>query len=566
MGLFLDLFERLGLFAILFIFLIRFKAFKRLLTGVASNRDKLVLSLLFGGAGIVATYGGFAFHGAIANLRGVAVALGGILGGPLVGLAAGLVAGIHRYAFDLHGLTALSCGIATVLQGWLAAWLYHRLQRREYDILAAFAVGAVNECLKMVLILLLARPFSSAVNLVTVLAFPSILVNGLGIAVFIQLISSVFREQQLAKAEQAQTTLAIAFRTLPFLRNGLTITSAQQTAAIIREMTGIDAALIAGEQQVLAYDGPLLNGTGTPDGLARLAVVQQVYDSGQAVLAMTAAEVGCAAVGCGLRSAVVVPLKKQGQIIGVLGLFRTAEQGITALDQELATGLSLLFANQLELGEIENHRRLAAAAEIKALQAQINPHFLFNAISTIISYTRTEPAKATNLLVKLADFFRNSTATTDREVPLSVELEHCEAYLAIEKARFEERIRMQYAVDDNTLGCPVPPLILQPLVENSIRHGILPREGGGEITISAHREDQELHIRIEDNGVGMDQEKLSGLFSEPPAGGTVREGLGIALKNVNARLVALYGRERALQIESEPGVGTVISFSVPVAA
>jgi len=404
MGLFLDLFERLGLFAILFIFLIRFKAFKRLLTGVASNRDKLVLSLLFGGAGIVATYGGFAFHGAIANLRGVAVALGGILGGPLVGLAAGLVAGIHRYAFDINGLTALSCGIATVLQGGLAAWLYHRLQRREYDILAAFAVGAINECLKMLLILLLARPFSSAVNLVTVLAFPSILVNGLGIAVFIQLISSVFREQQLAKAEQAQTTLAITFRTLPFLRNGLTTESAQQTAAIIREMAGIDAVLIAGEQQVLAYDGPGLSSNGTPDGLASLAVIRQVYDSGQAVLAMTSGEVGCAAVGCGLRSAVVVPLKKQDQIIGVLGLFRAAEQGITALDQELATGLSLLFANQLELGEIENHRRLAAAAEIKALQAQINPHFLFNAISTIISYTRTEPAKASNLLVKLADF------------------------------------------------------------------------------------------------------------------------------------------------------------------
>jgi len=151
-------------------------------------------------------------------------------------------------------------------------------------------------------------------------------------------------------------------------------------------------------------------------------------------------------------------------------------------------------------------------------------------------------------------------------VPLSVELEHCEAYLAIEKARFEERIQMQYAVDDDTLCCPVPPLILQPLVENSIRHGILPREGGGEITISARKEDQELYIRIEDNGVGMDQEKLSSLFNEQQAGGSVREGLGIALKNVNARLVALYGRDRALQIESEPGVGTVISFSIPVAA
>jgi two-component system sensor histidine kinase LytS len=403
MGLFLDLFERLGLFAILFIFLIRFKAFKRLLTGIASRRDKLVLAFMFGGAGIMATYSGFAFHGAIANLRGVAVALAGILGGPLVGLAAGLVAGIHRYAIDPSGLTSLSCGIATALQGLVAAWLYPRLRRVEYDIFAAFGVGAVNEILKMALILLLAQPFSSALHLVAVLAFPSILVNGLGNAVFVQLISTVFREQQLAKAE------------------------------------------------------------------------------------------------------------------------------------------------------------------IRALQAQINPHFLFNAISTIISYTRTDPAIATNLLVKLAEFFRNSTATTEREVPLSVELQHCEAYLAIEQARFEERVRIHYQIDEAALDCPVPPLILQPLLENGIRHGILPRDEGGDITIQARKEQQNLHIRVADNGVGMDQAKLSGLLT-PRQHPTGKEGLGIALNNVNARLVALYGRKRALRIESSPGVGTTISFSIPVAA
>lgn len=403
MGLFLDLFERLGLFAILFIFLIRFKAFKRLLTGIASWRDKVVLAFIFGGAGIMATYSGFAFHGAIANLRGVAVALAGILGGPLVGLAAGLVAGSHRYAIDPAGLTSLSCGIATVLQGVVAALLYPRLRRVEYDIFAAFGVGAVNEIMKMALILLLARPFSTGQHLVTVLAFPSILVNGLGNAVFVQLISTVFREQQLAKAE------------------------------------------------------------------------------------------------------------------------------------------------------------------IRALQAQINPHFLFNAISTIISYTRTDPAIASNLLVKLAEFFRNSTATTEREVPLSVELQHCEAYLAIEQARFEERVRIHYQIDEAALICSVPPLILQPLVENGIRHGILPRDAGGDITIEARKEQQNLHIKVADNGVGMDQAKLSGLLT-PQQHLTGKEGLGIALKNVNARLVALYGRKRALRIESAPGVGTTISFSIPVAA
>lgn len=561
MELFQDLFERLGLFAILFIFLIRFKAFKRLLTGDASGHDKLVLSLLFGLAGVVATYSGFPFQGAIANLRGVAVALGGILGGPLVGVAAGLVAGSHRYLMDINGLTSLSCGVATVFQGLLAALLYHRLRRRAFDVVAAFTVGAVNELIKMGFILLLARPFEAALNLVPKLVVPSLLVNGLGTAVFIHLISTVYREKELARAEQAQKTLTIALQTLPVLRNGLTIEAARQTAGIVRGLTGLDAVLFADGRGLLA--GETSNERIELESIFTSAIVQQVLAMGVFMQANNASEVGCAIAGCGLRSAVVVPLQKQEQTIGVLGLFRTDERGISVLDLELATGLSQLFSNQLELGDIENHRRLAAAAEIKALQAQINPHFLFNAISTIKSYVRTDPAVASNLLVHLAEFFRKTTTTTEREVPLAVELEHCEAYLAIEKARFEERIRMRYAVDEAALACAVPSLILQPLVENGIRHGILPRESGGEITISVSRDQRNLHIRVADNGVGMSQEKVAGLLSDQAA--TSREGLGIALKNVNSRLVALYGKEHALIIESEPGIGTAISFSIPVA-
>lgn len=563
MGLFFDLFERLGLFAILFIFLLRFKAFKRLLTGEASRHDKMVMALAFGMAGIVATYGGFPIKGAIANLRGVPVALAGVLGGPLVGLAAGLLAGSHRFLMNPDGLTSLPCGIATALQGVTAALIYHRLRKKQYDSIAAFAVGGINEGLKMLLILLLTRPYEAAATLVAHLAIPSMLVNGLGIAVFVQLITTVYKEQQLAKAEQAQTTLGIAFKTLPILRSGLTKESARETAAIIREMTGIDAVLIADTEEILASEG--VAGDWTHGNPAAIAVVRNTLATGRSSLAMTGAEAGSNLVEAGLNSAVVVPIKKQEQTTGVLGLFRKAEQGITPLDQELASGLSLLFANQMELAELENHRNLAAAAEIKALQAQINPHFLFNAISTIISYTRTDPKTASTLLVKLAEFFRNNSSISAREVPLSVELKHCDAYLSIEKARFEERIDIRYEIDDSALSCPVPPLILQPLVENGIRHGLLPREGGGRINIRVHKENNDLKIRIEDNGVGMSGEKLAALFADH-AGDAAREGLGIALKNVNGRLVALYGKERGLKIESEPGVGTAISFSVPVPA
>ena len=246
-------------------------------------------------------------------------------------------------------------------------------------------------------------------------------------------------------------------------------------------------------------------------------------------------------------------------------LYRQKKHSISKLDEELANGLAPLFSNQLELGEIELQRKLVADAEIKALQAQINPHFLFNAISTIISYTRTDPRTASFLLVKLADFFRKNISPTAARVPLSVELEHCEAYIAIEKARFEERLSMVYQIDVELLCCDVPSLVLQPLVENSVRHGIQPKEEGGVIHIGAQRNDGHIRISVQDNGVGMSQERIRTLLSAiPPAheGG----GLGLALRNVNDRLSAMYGKGSTLTIESEPGVGTTVSFCVPVLA
>ena len=201
-------------------------------------------------------------------------------------------------------------------------------------------------------------------------------------------------------------------------------------------------------------------------------------------------------------------------------------------------------------------------AEIKALQAQINPHFLFNAINTVISTIRINPEKAVTLLVKLADFFRSNIKPAVEGVSLATELEHCRSYIAIESARFEERMRMTYDIDQDTLDCLLPPLILQPLVENGLKHGILLLEAGGEITISAQRQQGLVYIEVRDNGVGMSTAKLASLLSET-APASDCEGAGIALKNVNARLIAHFGVEHGLRVESRLGQGTTVAFTVP---
>lgn len=561
----MDLLERLGFLAILFFLMMRFELFRRLLNGRATGHEKWLHSVYFGVAGIFATYYGFPVDGAIANLRTVPVVIGGILGGPLVGLTAGAIAGVHRYFYDLGGVTSLSCGIASPLAGLVAGLLYRRLQRKAFDSLTAFFIGIVAECIKMLLILNLALPQAAGTGVVNAIGLPSILANAFGIAVLVELIASVVREQERVMAQQAQTTLNIAFRVLPCLRHGLNQESAAEAARIIREMTGLDAVSIASENEILAHDG--LDGEYQAARRVLPHAVRRAFETGSVVIAMTKADIGYMEHEGVLGSAIIVPLKKWDKTMGVMELYRLKERGISLLDVELANGLAPLFSNQLELGEVELQRKLVAEAEIKALQAQINPHFLFNAISTIISYTRTNPATASDLLVKLAEFFRKNISPTTSEVPLSVELEHCEAYIAIEKARFEDRLTIVYEIDDDALSCRLPALILQPLVENGVRHGILPREGGGMIRISARRQDNNVFVSVKDNGMGISQERLCTLLSDnSPAGSGNGQGLGLALRNVNGRLTALYGKDKALKILSEPGKGTTVSFTIPVAA
>ena len=288
-----------------------------------------------------------------------------------------------------------------------------------------------------------------------------------------------------------------------------------------------------------------------------------MIETGSVEVPSTKSEIGCQFVKCRLGSAIIVPLKRRDRTVGALKMYRIKENGISALDMELANGLAHLFSNQLELAEVENQRKLVADAEIRALQSQIKPHFLFNAINTIVSYTRTDPKTASELLIKLAEFFRKNINPGMENVPLSTELEHCKAYMAIEIARFEDRVSVHFDIDDAALACRVPPLILQPLVENALKHGILPKEEGGSITINARRDNGTVHIAVKDNGVGMTAEQVASLFTDKAQ---CRNGCGagIALKNVKLRLAALYGNDHPLNIESVPKQGTTVSFAIPV--
>jgi two-component system, LytTR family, sensor kinase len=193
-----------------------------------------------------------------------------------------------------------------------------------------------------------------------------------------------------------------------------------------------------------------------------------------------------------------------------------------------------------------------AQAQLQALKMQLHPHFLFNTLHTISALVHEDPSAAERMIARLSDLLRLSLENAPvQEVPLRQELEFVRRYLEIEQIRFEDRLRVEYDVDPATLEAHVPNLILQPLVENAIRHGLRDRTEGGELSISARREDSSLMLAVADNGCGL------------PGGSIPEDREGVGLSNTRARLRRLYGDRQSFHLSSPSGGGLTALIEIP---
>lgn len=219
-----------------------------------------------------------------------------------------------------------------------------------------------------------------------------------------------------------------------------------------------------------------------------------------------------------------------------------------------ATALPLTIWNNTRIQiKLRDQEQSLLEARMQALSSQINPHFLFNTLNTIGSLTRINPEEAREVLVKLSRILRRLLQKNENFVPLREELEFIENYLSIETVRFgPEKLQFHKEVDEGTLDAMVPSMLLQPMVENSIRHGLSPRLEGGEIRLRTLRLDGRLVIELEDNGVGIEEERIPEVYQS-----------GIGISNVNERLKVLYGKDYKMKIESQKGRGTSIRIEIP---
>lgn len=356
-------------------------------------------------------------------------------------------------------------------------------------------------------------------------------------------------------------TLRIGDETLPYLRQGLNEESAQKICEIIHKITEVDAVAITGAEKILGFHGigcrrhaqggPILTGA-----------TKMVLDTGETNLVQDPRILSCDEADCPhpLKSAVITPLKYRGKVVGTFKLYRASPGALPSHVVRLAVGIAALLGLQMESGEADRQRQLVTKARLEALQAQIRPHFLFNVLNTIIMFSRTDVERSRELLIALSQFFRRSLSYRGNFITLQDEIEYITTYLALEKARFGEKLDIRLRVDPRLIGVQVPILTLQPLVENSVVHGLAPKEEGGFVAIRAHRVRNEIHVFIVDNGIGMDGERLRRVMEE--GFGT---NMGLGLSNVNDRLVSLYGEEYRLQIRSRAGTGTAIRVRIPIA-
>ncbi len=356
-------------------------------------------------------------------------------------------------------------------------------------------------------------------------------------------------------------TLQIASETLPYMRRGLNRENAMKTAQIIQKIGDIPAVAITDRKQILAFTGPGCD-RHPPGGEIVTRATKEVIASGILKLVEKQEDLKCPRMNdcrCPLHGAVIVPLKIRDEVVGTIKFYRTDKGPIPPGMIKLSVVIAQLLGVQMELSELDRQAQLVCRAELDALRAQINPHFLFNTLNTIIMFSRTKPETARDLLIRLAAFFRYAFKRTGHFSTLKEELECVETYVVLEKARFNEKLNVAKEIDQDLLNCQVPVLSLQPLVENAIKHGIMPKMGSGEVRIRVSRSGSDMLVEIIDDGVGIPTDVLPQVFR--PGFGS---GSGVGLSNVTERLKSLYGADHGLKLESQVGQGTAVSFYVPL--
>lgn len=513
------------------------------------KKDIIIVSIVFALLGMIGTYLGINYNGAIVNIRNVSIVAASITCEPIVGGIAGTVASLHRLYYGPLIGTTIPCAIGTLLAGVLPGLLY-----KKYQIKNEYAYGIFStifvETISMILIALMIEDGRSIISTIYV---PMVIINSLGILMVMTIIKSIFQEKERLEGEQARITLEITNKTLPYFKE-VTNESLKKVCEIIRFSIDAQIVILTDKEEILAYSSQ-----NTKLKLNNRKIVsnytKRVLKTGETEILKNeeGTELFSCIEGKESKGAIITPLVFDNQVIGTLKVYFNKENGITEKNKHLIIGLANLISYQIQIGKIKKYKEMADKAEIKALQTQINPHFLFNSLHTITSFVRINPERARELIVNLSDYLRYNLEVNGDFISLKKELEQVKAYVSIAEARFGDRIKAHYEIDEFYMNLKIPPLTIEPLIENAIKHGILEKRTGGDIWIRCEKYKDRHRIVIEDDGCGIDSSIIDKIYN-----GQVDENK-IGLYNVHCRMKLIYGK--GLKIERLQK-GTRISFEI----
>lgn len=516
---------------------------------------KIFLYLIFSSFCIMATYFGEQTTGAIANTRAMGAVLGGLLAGPVTGFFIGLTGGLHRYS--MGGFTDVACAISTTLEGFSAGMIGFYLRRAGkseliYHPLLVCLVTFYAELMQMSIILLIARPFDDAWLLVKQIAPPMLLVNSIGAALFMSMVRDQKTMFDKLSSSFSTKALKIAERSVGLLSKGFNEYTSSQVAQIVIEETHVGAVAITDRDKLLAFIGigadHHLPGTPISSQMTLDAILHNKVMFADGVETPYACSI---ANQCRLGSSLVIPLLSENEVIGTIKLYEPKNKLFLNINRTLGEGIARLLSNQILYGRFEQQQNMLTQAELKLLQAQVNPHFLFNALNTISAIIKRDPDMSKQLLQQLSQFLRINLKRTTGLITLGDELDHIASYLTIEKARFMDKLTVDIAIPDTLYQCKVPAFTLQPIIENAVKHGTSHMIENGHIQVTGKIDADIMQLDVTDN---------AGLYRPVPGS----EGLGMNL--VHKRIQNLFGQQFGLSVECKDEVFTRVTIRLPIEA
>lgn len=576
LDLFILMMERVGLIILLAFLLVNVSYFKRLLLQKDRRKAKFWLIIVFSLFAIISNFTGIEITGdqiiptnlstyvsanaSIANTRTLTIGVSGLVGGPFVGTLVGLIGGLHRVIQG--GGQAVFYIFSSTLVGFLAGYLGKRLAKKDRFVTPwqATLIGIAMETIQMTFVLFFTGTLAEGWQLIKLIAIPMILLNSIGTFTFMSIITATLKQEEQAKAVQTHDVLELAAETLPYFREGLNEASSHKVAQIIQHYTHVAAISITDTHQILAHVG-----AGDDHHIPEKEVItelsRQVLKTGTTTIARSRQEIGCSHPDCPLQAAIVIPLYVKEQVVGTLKMYFSDPNQLTHVEEQLAEGLGSIFSSQIELGEAEVQSKLLKEAEIKSLQAQVNPHFFFNAINTISALIRVDTEKARHLLLELSNYFRgNLQGARMTLIPLAQELKQVDAYLSLEQARFPDRYHIIRDIPEELTKYYLPPYAVQILVENAVKHAFGNRKENNQVWLTATKEAEHLVIDVTDNGNGIPSDRLEKLGKETVVS---EKGTGTALENLVRRLDNLFSEKADLLIESADN-GAHFQLKIPL--